>query len=55
VVVRDFNFVRITLTPGKTDPPLIVDSNTFLPLAVPVQTFEAIPVERRENADYCPH
>ena len=35
MVVRDFNVVGVALLPGKTNPPLIVDPNTVLPLAVP--------------------
>ena len=37
VVVRDFNVVGIALLPGKTNPPLIVDPNTSIALAVPAR------------------
>jgi hypothetical protein len=42
VVVRDFDFVGITLLPAKTDPVLIVNSNTVLALAIPSQSFKAV-------------
>ncbi len=45
MVVNDLDPVRITVLPGKADPPLIVDTDTMLPDAIPFQLFE--PVTRR--------
>jgi hypothetical protein len=45
MVVNDLDVVRITVLPGKANPPLIVDTDTMLADALPFQLFE--PVTRR--------
>jgi len=42
VVVHDFNLVRVPVTPGKADPPAVVDPNAVLPGAVALQSFEPV-------------
>src|SRR5687767_14025875 len=42
VVVDDFDFVGMALSPDETDAPLIVDPDRMLPAAVASQGFEAI-------------
>jgi hypothetical protein len=41
-VVHDFDVVRITCVPTKTQPPLIIDPDRVLPLAVTLERFESI-------------
>jgi hypothetical protein len=43
MVVRDFDFVGITVLPAKADPVLIVDPDAVLPDPVSSQALEAIP------------
>ncbi len=45
MIVSDLDVVRITVLPGKADPPLIVDTDTVLPCAIPLELLE--PVARR--------
>jgi hypothetical protein len=42
VIVRDFDFVGISLLPAKADPKLIVDANTVFAGAVSTQTLQTI-------------
>ena len=42
VVVNDFDFVRIAIPPFKTNPPLIVNPNAVLSLAITSQLFQSI-------------
>lgn len=42
VIIRDLNLVDISSLPSKTDPILIIDSDTVLPAPVRAQPFEAI-------------
>jgi hypothetical protein len=39
---RDFNAVGVAFPPDKTDAPLVIDSDTVLPLAVPVQRLKPV-------------
>jgi hypothetical protein len=50
MVVRDFDVVGVTLAPGKTDSPLVVDPNAVLSLAVPVQLLQPIAGKDAENS-----
>jgi len=43
VIIRDLNHVDISSLPSKTDPILIVDSDTMLSLSVRPQPFEPVP------------
>ena len=42
MIVDDLNVPLFTVAPHKTDPPLIVNANTALTLAVAVQSLQAI-------------
>ena len=42
MVVGDFDAVRVSILPDKTDPPLIIDPDTVLPLAIAPELLEAI-------------
>jgi hypothetical protein len=43
MVVTEFNVERIAIDESKTDPPLIVDGDRMLTLAVTLQSVKAIP------------
>lgn len=45
MVVNDLNVVGIAILPAKADAPLIIDANTVLSGAIPVELFE--PIARR--------
>ena len=47
MVIDNFNIVSVSVQPTKTDPPLIVDSNAVLALAIALQRLE--PVTRRHE------
>jgi hypothetical protein len=42
VVINNFNLSHITIDPAKTDPPLIVDPDTVLARAIPLQNFQPV-------------
>jgi hypothetical protein len=42
VVVDDFDFERIVLSPDKANPPPVVDSNRVLTTPIALQRFEAV-------------
>jgi hypothetical protein len=42
MVIHNFNIVRISITPGEADAPLVIDSNTVAPRAVAFQPFQLI-------------
>jgi hypothetical protein len=42
VVIRDFNVVGISRAPAETDPPLLVDSDTVLPISVTPELLESV-------------
>jgi hypothetical protein len=42
MVIDDFNFASVSLSPHKADTPLIVDPNAILAFSVPVKSFEPI-------------
>jgi len=43
MVITEFNIVGITLSPAKTYPPLIIDTNAVLTLPITGQSFQAVP------------
>jgi|KBSSwiStaDraftv2_1062776.scaffolds.fasta_scaffold15201_5 hypothetical protein len=43
MIVNDLDLVRVTISPPKADPPLIVDANTVLPDAIAFELLEAVP------------
>src|SRR6266850_3707086 len=47
MIIHDLDIVRITLRPGKADPPLVIDTNTVLPLPITLQSFQ--PISRRNQ------
>jgi len=42
VVIDDFHFVTMAITPNKTDSPLIVDTNRVLPFTIASQGFQLV-------------
>lgn len=42
MVIDDLNVVGISRTPAKTDPPLLVDSDTVLPFSVPPHLLKSV-------------
>jgi hypothetical protein len=42
VIVNDFNVLSVCGLPNETDPPLIVDSNTVLPGALALESFQPV-------------
>jgi hypothetical protein len=49
VIIDDFHFVTMAITPNKTDSPSIVDPNRVLPFAIASQSFQLIAGRRRQN------
>lgn len=45
MIIHDLDIVRITLSPDKADPSLIIDTNTVLSLPITLQSFQ--PISRR--------
>ena len=52
MVVDDFDIKCIGLTPAETDPPLIVDANAVLPLALPFQGLQTVSRRGSEIAQF---
>jgi len=50
VIIDDFHFVTIAVTPNKADSPLIVDPNRVLPLMIASQCLQLISGRRRQNS-----
>ena len=48
MIIRNFDVVRTILAPHKADPPLLINSDAVLSLAVTRQPFEPIARERGE-------
>jgi hypothetical protein len=42
VVIHNFNLMRAVFTPNKAQPPLVVDADAVLTLAVILQGFELV-------------
>jgi hypothetical protein len=42
MVVHNLDITGIALSPHKTNPPLIVNSNAVLPLSISTQGFQAV-------------
>jgi hypothetical protein len=42
VIVHDFHGVCFTVLPREADSPLIVDTNTVLPLSIPFELFQSV-------------
>ena len=42
MIVRDFDVVGVAVTPPKTDPPLIVDTDAVLPDAIPGEFLQSV-------------
>jgi hypothetical protein len=43
VIIRDLDFVSVTISPGETYPEFIVYSDGMLAFAVPVQSMQTVP------------
>jgi hypothetical protein len=43
MIVNDLYLVGVTISPAKTDPPLIVDANAVLPGAIASELLESVP------------
>jgi hypothetical protein len=52
VIVNDLNFVGVSIPPGETKSPLVVDANAVLSFASPMQRFQAIARWRRHVAQF---
>jgi hypothetical protein len=52
VIVHDLNFVSIPLAPTEAKTPLVVNSDTLLPLPLPAQGFQAVPRRRCQIAQF---
>jgi len=52
VIVHDLNFVSISLAPNETKAPLVVNSNTVLPLPLAAQGFQTVSRRRRQIAQF---
>jgi hypothetical protein len=53
VVVDNPDLAAIAVFPDKTDPPLIVDADAVLPLAISLQGFQAIGWRMRKSSRCC--
>lgn len=42
MVIHDFDFGRVAAPPYETNPPLVVNTDAVLPLAITVQSFQAV-------------
>jgi hypothetical protein len=42
VVINDLDVGSVTILPGETDPPLVIDSNTVLAASPPFELFQAV-------------
>ena len=47
MVIDDLNTLRMTISPEKADPPLVIDANALRALAIPLQHFKSI--RRRQS------
>jgi hypothetical protein len=54
MIVHDFHVMRIAIAPCEADPPLVVDANAVLPLAVRAQGFQAIAGRNAKVAQLIP-
>ena len=52
MIVDNLDFVRVSIPPYETDPPLIVDSYTVFALPVTVQGLQTIPRRRHQIAQF---
>jgi len=50
MIVGDFDAVGGAIAPFKANPPLVVDPNAVLPLAVSAQAFQTVAGQRRQNS-----
>jgi hypothetical protein len=53
MIIDDFNFVTVAITPNKTDSPLIVDPSRVLPFTITSQRLQLIPGRSRQNVQLC--
>ena len=43
VIVNDLDFMGVAILPGKTDPPLVIDTNTVLAASPALELLQSIP------------
>jgi hypothetical protein len=51
VIVHNLDVVRAVLVPFKTHPPLLINPNAVLPLAVPLQGLEPVAGEHLQSPE----
>jgi hypothetical protein len=49
MIIDDFHFVAVAITPNKTDSPLIIDQNRVLPFTIASQHLQLVPGRGRQN------
>lgn len=42
VIINNFNLVRVPIFPLKTDPPLVIDADRMLSLAIVLERFQMV-------------
>jgi hypothetical protein len=48
MIINDLNVEGVAVLPHETNPPLVIDTDTVLPLAIAFQRFESISRRRRQ-------
>jgi hypothetical protein len=52
MIINNFNFPSVAVTPGKADSPLLVDADRVLPFSITPQGFELITWRGGQNAQF---
>jgi len=52
MIVNDLDLVRITISPPKADPPLVVDPNAMLSRAIAFELLEPVPWRHAEIVEH---
>jgi len=42
MIVHDFDFIRVAISPNEADPPFFIDADRMLPLPIASQSFQLI-------------
>jgi hypothetical protein len=53
MVIHDLDIETVPSAPLEAEPPLIIDPDAVLPLAIAPQSFEAVSRDRREIGEAC--
>jgi hypothetical protein len=51
VVIHDLDFIGVPVAPLKANPPLVVDADTVLALAIAFQAFQPVSQQQRKRSD----